>query len=295
MKKLLIFLILVLPLTCSLCACSSDEEEDDEETVVIYEDGTTSNKSVFLLIDDDNFYLDYVKYSINFNGNLMVTGYSEWRARGIANIAPKISFKGHTYNVTYIAGEAFKNCEGLTSVTIPPTIHEIGEKAFQNCTGLTSLYIPRSVNLIGYLAFDYCSNLKRISVEEGNEKYYSPDNCNAIIEKGRKNLIQGCESTIIPDDVFWIFHESFHGCKNMTSITIPQNVSYIGQNAFKGCSRLTSIHCQMKESVLAISQCIPNAFDEEQYSSATLYVPKGSREAYMNKSPWKQFKNIVEE
>ena len=50
----------------------------------------------------------------------------------------------------------------------------------------------------------------------------------------------------------------------------------------------------MEEPVL-IDYYYTYIFSEDIYSSATLYVPKGSREAYMNTSPWKQFKNIVEE
>ena len=60
------------------------------------------------------------------------------------------------------------------------------------------------------------------------------------------------------------------------------------------CGGLTSIHCQMKEPLL-INYYYTLFFYIDVYASATLYVPKGSREAYMRTNPWDKFKNIVEE
>ena len=167
MKKYLLLMLMALSFTCFFVACGNDED-DEGEVVVVNEDGTTSNRSVFLRIDDNSFYLDYVKYTISPNGNLKVSGYNEWHAGGVANIYPKVSVKGHTYDVTFIDYDAFKNCSGLTSVTIPPTILGIGECAFKNCSGLKSLFIPKSVNTIGEFAFTGCGGLESISVEEGN-------------------------------------------------------------------------------------------------------------------------------
>ena len=50
----------------------------------------------------------------------------------------------------------------------------------------------------------------------------------------------------------------------------------------------------MKEPLL-IDKYYYTLFDIDVYASATLYVPKGSREAYMRTNPWDKFKNIVEE
>ena len=36
------------------------------------------------------------------------------------------------------------------------TVRRIGERAFRNCTGLTSVTIPNSVTNIDYFAFDRC-------------------------------------------------------------------------------------------------------------------------------------------
>ena len=43
-------------------------------------------------------------------------------------------------SVTSIASDAFRNCIGLTSITIPYSIKTIGPAAFSGCTGLKSVY-----------------------------------------------------------------------------------------------------------------------------------------------------------
>ncbi len=60
---------------------------------------------------------------------------------------------GETYAVTSITYEAFVDCTGLTSVTIPNSVIDIGTSAFNGCTGLTSVTIGNSVTSIGDYAF----------------------------------------------------------------------------------------------------------------------------------------------
>ena len=54
---------------------------------------------------------------------------------------------------TNIDDEAFNNCTGLTSITIPDCVTSIGRNAFDGCSGLTSITIPDSVTSIGNSAF----------------------------------------------------------------------------------------------------------------------------------------------
>lgn len=328
-------MLIAFPLAFFFTACGNDDD-DEREVVVVNEDGTTSNRSVFLRIDDKNFYLDYVKYTIAPDGNLVVSGYNELHAGGV-NIYPNVSVSGHTYKVASVTYDAFKDCRGMTSVILPPTIRYIGECAFYNCSGLKSLFIPKSVDTIGELAFSGCGGLESITVEEGNEKFDSRNNCNAIISK-KGSLIKGGENTVIPDNVLRISMDAFRGCTGLNSINIPNTVTSIEQSAFEGCSGLTSIiipnsvydigpfafrDCSSLTSVTisnsieiignkAFSGCtsltsihckatnpLPatysEVFDNSTYSSATLYIPRGSLDAYKENAIWSRFKNIVEE
>ncbi len=58
--------------------------------------------------------------------------------------------------MTSIGNYAFRDCSGLTSVTIPNSVTSIGRSAFYNCNGLTSVTIPNSVTSIGKEAFYGC-------------------------------------------------------------------------------------------------------------------------------------------
>ena len=144
-------------------------------------------------------------------------------------------------SVTSIGAWAFDGCTGLTSVTIPNSVTSIGWSAFAGCTGLTSITIPNSVTSIGMGAFAACIGITSIVVESGNTVYDSRENCNAIIETATNALIQGCNTTIIPNNITSIGGYAFAGCTGLTSITIPNNVTSIGNYAFWYCTGLTSV------------------------------------------------------
>ena len=77
---------------------------------------------------------------------------------GSINIPETVTYNGdgQTYTVTSIGQYAFRDCSGLTSITIPNSVTSIGYDAFYGCSGLTSITIPNSVTSIGQAAFFGC-------------------------------------------------------------------------------------------------------------------------------------------
>ena len=166
-------------------------------------------------------------------------------------------------DITEIASSAFEGCTELASVVIPDSVTRIGWTAFYGCTGLKSIVIPDSVTDIDSYAFRDCSSLtsivfgknvrdisashhfhgctglSSIEIKDGNEKYYSQNNC--VIERATKKLVLGCKNSIIPDDVTAIGEDAFDGCIELKSIVIPESVTKIEEYSFRGCEGLETV------------------------------------------------------
>lgn len=133
--------------------------------------------------------------------------------------------------VRTIGEQAFKNCQGLTSISIPNFVTSIGTNAFSSCSALASVAIPGSVTRIGDYAFFECQNLASISI---------PSSVRNIGE----NAFESCSSLTsvnIPNSVATIGKWAFRGCSGLTSVTLPDNVTSIEAHTFEACSKLTSI------------------------------------------------------
>lgn len=132
----------------------------------------------------------------------------------------------------------FYKCTNLQSVSFPSTLTTISDRSFRY-TSLTDVSIPANVTFIAPDAFSYCPYINTISVDENNTVYDSRNNCNAIIDTEKNWLQNGCQSTIIPDDVVKVY--GFVGCTSLRSIIIPDSVLELGNSAFLDCTNLTSI------------------------------------------------------
>ena len=175
---------------------------------------------------------------------------------GVVTIPESVTYEGNAYSVISIGSSAFRECSGLTSVTIPNSVTSIGDYAFESCSELTSVTIPNSVTIIGVQAFKDCSGLTSIIVESGNTTYDSRDNCNAIIETASNTLVAGCKNTVISNSVTSIGDYAFARCINLINVTIPESVTSIGLRAFAS-SGLTSV--TIPNNVTSIGRAAFNA------------------------------------
>lgn len=144
-------------------------------------------------------------------------------------------------SVKKIEWHAFENCINLKSIRFSNQITSIDRSAFAHCVSLTKIQIPSSVIFLGDDIFQDCVSLQTIIVEEGNIKFDSRKDCNAIIETNTNTLIIGCKSSKIPIDTEIIKHHAFFGCIGLTNIVIPASVLKIQRDVFSGCSHLESI------------------------------------------------------
>lgn len=132
--------------------------------------------------------------------------------------------------VTSIRG-AFEDCSGLTSITIPNGVTNIGEYAFSECYGLTSITIPGSVTSIGDNAFHGCYGLTSITIP------------NSVMSIGNNafNYCPGLTSVMIGNGVTSIGYQAFFNCRKLTSLILPNSITSIGSIAFAECIILSSI------------------------------------------------------
>ena len=179
-----------------------------------------------------------------------------------------------------ISASAFKDCEELTSVTIPSSVTSIGESAFKGCEGLTEVTIPNSVTSLGEKAFALCTAAKSITIGSG-------------VTSIGESTFAGCEgltSIIIPNSVKEICQEAFTGCKGATTVTIGSGVTSIGESAFGKCTAITKI-TSLNTTPPEVGE---DAFGSDVQFGAKLVVPTGSLKAYKDADGWKGFKNITE-
>ena len=216
-------------------------------------------------------------------------------------------------SVVEIADQAFYHLPNLSDITIPNSVTSIGYSAFADCDRLTSVRIPSSVTYIASEAFAFCDALTSISVDPNNTVFDSRNDCNAIIEKNSLRLILACKNTVIPRGVKIIGDAAFRGVVGLDSlkipygvekieqwalsyneikyIEIPNSVKEMGNEVFQGCDNLISLVSKIKDPSRFWAG---NAFWNSNVYNATLYVPKGLKDAYMNADGWNNFSTIEE-
>ena len=206
-----------------LCVANWDTDGDGE---LSYDEAAavTSLKDVFKgnQIIRSFEELQYFKGLVN-NNEKSLTDYAFKDCIGLTSITmPK--------NITNIGNFAFYGCTGLASITIPDSVTSIDPFVFYNCSGLTSITIPEGVTSIGDYTFYGCSGLTSITLPEGVTSIgnFAFQRC-------------GLTSITLPRGVTTIGNCAFYECSTLSSVSIPENVTNIESTAFARCSGLTSI------------------------------------------------------
>ena len=143
---------------------------------------------------------------------------------------------GVEYIVASLGASCFKDCRGLTSITIPSSVTSLGDRCFDGCWGLTSITIPSSVTSLGNYCFQGCSGLTSITIPSSVTSLgdYCFWNCS------------GLTSITIPSSVTSLGWYCFSYCSGLTSITIPSSVTSLGSYCFYGCKNLETVYFKGK-------------------------------------------------
>ena len=122
--------------------------------------------------------------------------------------------------ITVIGRSAFKDCSGISRISIGKSVTKIGDRAFENCKSLNSVNIPEALTYLGDDAFMECSNLQ--------------------------------SEIIIPDAVTNSLRKAFYNCAKLPKVKIGAGVKKIDEMAFAG-SGITEI--TIPSNVKSIEKC----------------------------------------
>ncbi len=150
--------------------------------------------------------------------------------------------------------------KGDAVLTIPDGIKGIRRQAISGCQSIKDVYIPSSVQSVGRMAFLFCSELERVHWDASAQE-----------------VPIGC----------------FQGCSSLEEVVLSENITNIGGMAFYATS-LKSITLQ---GSIPPSFDISNSmstFENSDYETVVVYVPKASLGTYRSSEEWGKFKTILE-
>ena len=183
--------------------------------------------------------------------------------------------------LTTISSEAFKNCQSLERVVLPPNLQTIQSYAFYGCTSLKQVEIPNSVKSIGTSAFAQCSSLVSFKL---------PSLCTVVPSFAYCTNLQ---TIILHDNIKSFDMQTFANCTSLKSIDIPDGITELPFAFIRGCTALETIDFPTSLTKIgddALKDCnfetlvIPNTINSiGQYSLAVevknLYLPSSITEA----------------
>ena len=135
------------------------------------------------------------------------------------NVPASITVDGTTYPVTKISRMACYENETLTSIQLPSSIKEIGERAFYNCGNLTTIAAPD--NTAG-----------------GLTENYLPDQLTTLGDYAFAR--SGLPDITVPASLQRVSDYAFYRCSNLSLITVLSKE--VGRMAFGRCSKKPDVY-----------------------------------------------------
>ncbi len=133
--------------------------------------------------------------------------------------------------VVEIGANAFENCKGICSISMPDTVVRIGDSAFFLCESLQEIQLSSSLAWLGDSAFGDCYALESIVLPEG-------------LSSVGANLFFQCTSlknVTLPESLTELGLGMFTVCRALQTVTLPTGMTAIPEGLFEGCEALIQI------------------------------------------------------
>ncbi len=140
-----------------------------------------------------------------------------------------------------IPKDAFKGCNGITSIDIPDSITSIGSGAFNGCSLLKSISLPfvgsqkgNSNNNTGEASFGYIF---------GKDQY---EGCTQVLQQYNSSnsnwfCIPSTLRTVTIRNESRLGYGAFYNCSMLTSIHLNDGITQVGEVSFCNCQKITEI------------------------------------------------------
>lgn len=167
-----------------------------------------------------------------------------------------------------IGDEVFVECAALKTIDLPEGVFSLGARAFTT-SGLTSVTLPSSLTNLGESVFESCTALEKIVILEGGctaiskrafagctNKKLTTVSLPATVSEIGESAFEGCTSltsVVLPgaentpngaavSGVTKIGPRAFAFCENLETMCLPASLTTIGDNAFSACAKLKILH-----------------------------------------------------
>lgn len=194
-----------------------------------------------------------------------------------------------------------QGCSSLKNVVLPKTLKEIENRALCKCESLTSLEIPEGITTLPAYFAAGCSSLKNITLPKSLKTIYlgAFQECSSLERIDLPNTLESIQDNV------------FTSCTSLKYFRLPEGIKNLGNSIISNTS-LEELHIPFFPSIMGnyvFADCHimhlysyrekPYRLNEYRfknlnYSTCTLHVPKGSREAYAEAYYWRDFGTIVE-
>ena len=187
-------------------------------------------------------------------------------------VIPKsVRYNGKDYIVAGIDQYAFKNCNKITSITIPGSIWYIGLDAFGGCTNLSEVHISDLAAWCSLAIESVLDCTGSTPLQYADKLYLNGEILTDLVIPQEVTEIssfvfQDCDclrSVILHEAVTSICKGAFYGCLNLKSVDMSPNISYIGRDAFTG----TAWYDNMSDGVVYIGKLLYNFKGEVPYNT----------------------------
>ena len=259
MKKLLALLLALLTVfafsACSEDANGGDENDQYKKDDTVITEVTMKNGDTFHFtnVDSESVIITKFESTEDVAHEVVIPSHLDGKAvvaigqeafAGCSNIS-KITFPTPAdfvlaepdfviakYSMT-IEPFAFRNCDALTTISIPNYVTEIGESAFYGCISLNEVVLPADSKLetLAHSLFMECEVLSSIVIPASVR----------TIEQGAFFGCTALKTVDFAEGTTMIVKQAFQNCKSLEEVILPSSLVTIGTQAFSGAENLIKV------------------------------------------------------